>query len=49
MKQRKQPTYVRGIKMEDLILVKLSKEIEKNIWEYRQEYFDSGETNINGV
>lgn len=34
--------------MDDLILVRPSKELEKSIWEYRQEYFDFGETNVNG-
>lgn len=34
--------------MYNLTLVKPSKEIEKSIWEYRQEYFDFGETHING-
>ena len=33
---------------EELILMKPSKELEKPIWEYRQEYFDFGETHING-
>lgn len=34
--------------MENLILVKPSKKLEKSIWAYRQEYFDFGETHING-
>lgn len=34
--------------MDDLILVKPSKNLEENIREYKQEYFDFGETNING-
>lgn len=34
--------------MNDLILVKPSKELEKSILEYRQEYYDFGETNVNG-
>lgn len=34
--------------MDSLILVKPSKELEKSIWEYRQEYFDCGEKHING-
>ncbi len=32
----------------DLILVKPSKEIEKDIMDYRQEYLDHGESHING-
>ncbi len=34
--------------MDELILVKPSKELQDLIWEYRQEYFDFGETHING-
>lgn len=34
--------------MDNLILAKPSKELENSIWEYRQEYFDFGETHING-
>lgn len=34
--------------MDDLILIKPSKELEKEIWEYRQEYFDYGEKYVNG-
>lgn len=34
--------------MGTLILVKPSKELEKSILEYRQEYFNFGETHING-
>ncbi len=32
----------------DLFLTRPSKSLEKEIWEYRQEYFDFGETQING-
>ncbi len=32
----------------DLLLVKPSKALEKEIWGYRQEYFDLGETHIHG-
>lgn len=32
----------------DLLLVRPSKELKKDIWEYRQEYFDFGENHING-
>lgn len=32
----------------DLILIKPSKAIEKEIWEYRQEYLNFGESNVNG-
>jgi predicted acetyltransferase len=32
----------------DLFIIKPSKKLEKEIWEYRQEYFDFGETGING-
>ena len=34
--------------MDTLMLVKPSKELEKSILDYRQEYFDFGETHING-
>lgn len=32
----------------DLFIIRPSKDLEKEIWEYRQEYFDFGETGING-
>ncbi len=32
----------------DLIIIKPSSELKEAIWEYRQEYFDFGETHING-
>jgi predicted acetyltransferase len=32
----------------DLFIIKPSKNLEKEIWEYRQEYFHFGETGING-
>jgi predicted acetyltransferase len=34
--------------MDNIILVKPSKELEKSIWEYRQEYINFDETHING-
>lgn len=34
--------------MDELVLVKPSKEMEDSIWAYRREYFDFGETRING-
>lgn len=34
--------------MNDLVLVRPSKEMEKDIWEYRQEYLLCGEKHING-
>lgn len=34
--------------MNNLILVRPSKLLEKEIWEYRQEYFDFGEMKVNG-
>ena len=37
-----------GTAMDTLILVKPSKELEKDIWEYRQEHFTFGETYVNG-
>lgn len=33
----------------DLYLVKPSKELEKEIWAYRQEFLDSGARNVNGA
>lgn len=36
------------ILMNDLVLVRPSKEMEKDIWEYRQEYLLCGEKHING-
>ena len=32
----------------DLYLIRPSKDLETEIWKYRQEYFDFGETRING-
>jgi len=32
----------------DLFIVRPSKDLEKEIWEYRQEYLDFGATNVNG-
>jgi len=32
----------------DLFITRPSKDLEKEIWEYRQEYLDFGETGING-
>ncbi|WIV12851.1 hypothetical protein [Proteiniborus sp. MB09-C3] len=32
----------------NLFLIKPSKVLERKIWEYRQEYFDFGETQVNG-
>ena len=32
----------------DLFIVRPSKDLEKEIWEYRKEYFDFGATNVNG-
>lgn len=32
----------------ELMIVRPSSEMKEAIWEYRQEYFDSGETHING-
>lgn len=37
-----------GIKLSELILVNPSKVLEEKILEYKQEYLDFGETNING-
>jgi len=34
--------------MDEMILVKPSKELQDSIWEYRQEYLDYGEKHING-
>lgn len=34
--------------MNDLVLIKPSKEMETDIWAYRQEYLDFGEIHING-
>lgn len=39
---------LRGIKLSELILVKPSKVLEEKILEYKQEYLDFKETNING-
>jgi len=41
--------YNRSVKpMNNLFLIRPSKVLEREIWEYRQEYFDFGETNVNG-
>ena len=34
--------------MNDLVLIRPSKKMEKDIWEYRQEYLLCGEKHING-
>ncbi|MBL4938572.1 GNAT family N-acetyltransferase [Clostridium sp. YIM B02515] len=34
--------------MNNLFLIRPSKVLEREIWEYRQEYFDFGETQVNG-
>lgn len=34
--------------MNNLFLTRPSKILEREIWEYRQEYFDFGETQVNG-